>query len=327
MRLLIVCSGNTSKDQHFDLKIHQAFIYEQVESLKLLNVECDYFLIRSKGLLGYLKHFNSLKKALQNNYDLIHAHNGLCGFIANLQREIPVITTFHGSDINLTFLRLVSYFPLWKSSYNIFVSAGQLKKVLFRKKIDVIPCAVDTKTFFPMVDELKYSYNISENQKKIILFSSSFCNNIKNYPLAIASIKKLNTENIELLELKNKSRNEVCLLMNTSNLLLLTSFSEGSPQVIKEAMACNCPIVSTDVGDVREIIGDTEGCYITTFDPSDIAEKISLALQFSQTKGRTNGRERIIKLGLDTESIAKRIFEVYMKILNKTKKDFKNKNL
>ena len=78
--------------------------------------------------------------------------------------------------------------------------------------------------------------------------------------------------------------------------MILTSFSEGSPQIIKESMACNCPIVSTDVGDVRDVIGETEGCYICSYDPKDVADKIKLALTYSEEKGRTNGRKRIIEL-------------------------------
>ena len=94
----------------------------------------------------------------------------------------------------------------------------------------------------------------------------------------------------ELIELDNRNREEVNLLLNACNLLLLTSTSEGSPQVIKEAMACNRPIVATDVGDIRELIGDTEGCYLTSFDPDDVAKKIKLALQFETS---INASERI----------------------------------
>lgn len=105
-------------------------------------------------------------------------------------------------------------------------------------------------------------------------------------------------------------------MINSSDFLLLTSFREGSPQVIKEAMACNCPIVSTDVGDIKWVIGNTEGCYLTTFDPKVVAEKLKMAIEFAQTKGRTNGRDRIIQLGLDAESVAKKVLEVYQKVLN-----------
>jgi glycosyltransferase involved in cell wall biosynthesis len=92
----------------------------------------------------------------------------------------------------------------------------------------------------------------------------------------------------------------------------LTSFHEGSPNVIKEAMACNCPIVSTDVGDVKDVIGNTEGCYITTFDLQDVIRKIKMALDFGK---RTKGRERIMQAGLDSKTIANRIIDVYHQVL------------
>jgi len=122
----------------------------------------------------------------------------------------------------------------------------------------------------------------------------------------------MNISDTELLELKGYNRNQVSLLMNACDVILITSFSEGSPQVIKEAMACNLPIVSTDVGDVKEVIGNTEGCYITSFDPKDVAEKIKMALDFDK---RTNGRERIKKLGLDSESIAMEIIKLYKNVI------------
>ena len=95
------------------------------------------------------------------------------------------------------------------------------------------------------------------------------------------------------------------------DMALMTSFSEGSPQFIKEAMACNLPIVSTDVGDVKEIIQKTEGCYICKNEPEDVAKKIELALDFAK---KTTGREKIQHL--DNRIIAEKIIQVYQNVLN-----------
>jgi len=94
----------------------------------------------------------------------------------------------------------------------------------------------------------------------------------------------------------------------------LTSKWEGSPNIIKEAKACNIPIVCTDVGDVRWLLDGVDGCYITSQNPNDIADKLHRALSFNK---RTTGREKLIQLGLDSTIIAQRIIEIYENVLNK----------
>ena len=105
--------------------------------------------------------------------------------------------------------------------------------------------------------------------------------------------------------------------MNSVDLCLMVSKTEGSPQVIKEAMACNCPIVSADVGDVKEVIGKTEGCFVCFYDPGDVAEKLKMALDYRKIHESTQGRNRIIELGLDSETIAKRIISIYGSVLRR----------
>jgi len=100
--------------------------------------------------------------------------------------------------------------------------------------------------------------------------------------------------------------------MNASNALILSSLSEGSPNIVKEAMACNIPVVATAVGDVAEIIGQTQGCSICRHDPDDLAAGIEKALQHS---GPTTGRIDIPHL--ECSVVAERVIAVYESVLKK----------
>jgi len=309
MKILVVCSGNAPG---FDFKIHQAFIYDQIEAVCRLDstISYDCFFVKGKGIGGYYNNLALLKEKIKEySPSLIHAHGGHVGLLCCLQRKVPVVVTYHGSDINLTASRLVSTAASVLCSKNIFVSRKLVKKMPFKSKSwEVIPCGVDPDVFFPLAKPLaKKELEVQENDN-YILFSSSSENKVKNYTLAKNAMNGIGVEHLK--EIRNRSRAEVNLLLNGAELLLLTSFSEGSPQIIKEAMACNCPIVATDVGDIRELIGDTEGCYIASFDQNDVAEKIKLALAFGK---RTNGREKIGHL--DNRIIVGKIAEVYWEVM------------
>lgn len=304
MKVLVVCSGNV---ENFNFIIHHAFVHEQIEKVKkMYNIEYDTFFIKGKGILGYLKNLNKLKRKIKSyRPDFVHAHFGLSGLLAALQRYVPVLITFHGSDANLPELTRLSKLAAALSQYDIFVSEKLQKKIGGSREYSIIPCGIDLDTFYPVEMKIAREELKLDQQKKYILFASGFDNTIKNAPLAISAVESL-SEKCELIELKNKSRDEVNLLLNACNLLLLTSKSEGSPQVIKEAMACNCPIVATDVGDISDVVGETEGCYITSFNSDDVAEKINKALKFNK---RTNGNKRMSRF--DNELVAKKVFEIY----------------
>lgn len=255
------------------------------------------------------------KKIKEFKPDLIHAHYGLSGLVSCLQRVVAVVITFHGSDAYIFYVKLLSKFAALLSAFNIFVENKIKNKINEHKNNAVIPCGIDLDTFYNMNKAVAREMLGLDKKKHYILFSSRFDNKVKNYSLAKSTLEIVDQQ-IELIELKNKSREEVNLLLNACDLALLTSISEGSPQFIKEAMACNCPIVSTDVGDVKWVVGNTEGCYLTSFDIKVTSDKLREVLEFAAKVGRTKGRERIIQLGLDSETIAKEIIEVYRKVLN-----------
>lgn len=313
MKILIVCSINSG--------YVSPFIRAQAESIAKLGVTIKLFQIKGKGVRGYLSNIFGLKKEIKVfKPDLIHAHYGLSGLLATLQRDIPVIITFHGSDINVKNNIKYSYLAARLSKTNIFVHPTLPTKINFTKlPINLIPCGVNINVFYPknVTNCLQY-FNL-ESHKKNILFSSRFNNPVKNYSLAIRALRQA-CDDINLIELKGYSPQEVNSLMNSVDLLLVTSHSETGPLVVKEAMACNCPVVATDVGDVAWLFGDEPGHFLTSFEPQDVTAKIQAALNFSEQVGRTNGRERIIELGLDSETIARRIINVYESVLKKNAK-------
>lgn len=311
MKVLIVCSGNAP---NFDFQKHQAFIYDQVEAAKRADpsIAFDYFFITGKGLKGYLGSLKELKKKLKaERYHCIHAHVAASALLANLQRQVPVVATFHGSDINDIRLRFLSLWVELLSKQTIYVSEQLLKKAFFyfKHKAQVIPCGVDFGFFFPRSKEASKAQMGLLPEKKYILFSSSFDNTVKNYPLAAEALSRINNPNLQLLELKGYRRDEVAVLLTAVDAALMTSHTEGSPQFIKEAIACGCPVVSTDVGDVKSVIENIEGCFITSRQPEDVASKILQALNFSAP---INGRERIQRF--DNELIAKRLISLYQSI-------------
>jgi glycosyltransferase involved in cell wall biosynthesis len=316
VNVLIICSGNV---YNFIFEIHQAFIFDQINAINKINPNIIFqkFFIIGKGWTGYLRSFKKLKNNInKNNIDIIHAHGGLSGLLANFQRKIPVLTTFHGSDINIKKNRYLSAIAKLYSKEIIYVSKRLEEKSFFKnKKQNIIPCGINFGIFKPYDKYLCKKEFQLENDKKYILFASSFSNKRKNYELLKRSLQLFKKKYIKVLELKNFNRKQVARLMNAVDICVMTSYSEGSPQFIKEAMACNCPIVSTDVGDVREVIDQTEGCYITEFDAEDVAKKIRKALKFGK---RTDGRNKVRRF--DNKFIAAKVIKVYEKILG-VKKD------
>ena len=308
MKILIVCSGNSGKIS--------PFIKEQANFLKRLNIDIEYFLIEGKGLSGYLKNYPTLKTKIKAyNPNIIHAHYGLSGMLAVLQRQIPVIVTFHGSDLNNGgIIKAISILASRFSKYNIFVSMKLAQNAVACQKSSVISCGVD------MDYAIQLDKNICRNKlglildNKYILFSSAFDNPVKNYKLAQLAVGNL--DNVKLIELKGYTRDEVNLLMNACDLLLVTSFNESGPLVIKEAIACGCPVVSTDVGDAKEIIGNIDGCYISDFSADEISKKIQLIFDSGK---RIDSRNRIYELELDAESIAKKIVAIYEDCIDSNK--------
>lgn len=307
MKALIVCREKQGYTDNL-----APFVREQVEALSKAGISCGYFKVTASGLKGYLQNYSLLKKEIEKfNPDIIHAHYGLCGLLANLQRKVPVVTTYHGSDINSSKTRFLSKLSICLSSWNIFVSQKTLDIAKPKGKFSLIPCGINLEDY-PVIGKQEARKIMGlDPDKKYVLFSSSLDNKVKNPELALETMQ--NIPEVELLELKGYSRKEVATLMNAVDCLLMTSHTEGSPQVIKEAVACGCPIVSVDVGDVKDNIKGIQSCRICNAKANELSNSIKSVISSS----RYDGNSIITSLGLDNSHIAKKIIKIYHSIVYK----------
>lgn len=307
MRILIVANHNPGK--------FNSFITEQVDSIRKLGIDVDYYGVHGKGIIGYLSNLKALKNKIREyRPDLIHAHYGLSGLLSNLQRMVPVITSYHGSDIHsgrraLFFSKVASRL----SAYNIFVSNRLLEQSGYKgNKKSIISCGIDMNTFHP-IDRAVARKSIGwDPNGTYVFFGGAFDNHVKNSPLAKAAVAQI--EGVQLMEMRGYTREDVNLAMNAADCLLMTSHREGGPLVVKEAMACGTPVVAVKVGDVEETMTGVEGCYVASHDVKDVASCLRQALSF---QGKTKGRQRIIDLGLPMEQVAEQIIQIYHIVLNK----------
>ena len=310
MNVLLVHSGNAvSKSSDY------TFVREQGEALRNLGVNVFYYVVKGKGSKGYLSSLSGLKESIKNNHiDLVHAHYGLCGALSVLQRKVPVVITFHNGETLTSKGKLISSIAAWFSKYNIFVAQHIHDSLFLVPKIySIIPCGIDLNQL-PIIDKDK-AVDSMGLRKDIpnILFGGSFTNARKNYPLAKEATSLLPYE-VNLIEMKGFTRSQVNMLLCGCDVFLMPTKSEGSPQVVKEALACNCPIVATGVADIPNLLSGVSECYTTDFDASEIADRIDAIIKAGK---RSNGRQKVIALKLDNPQVALRIKRVYESVLKK----------
>lgn len=310
MKVLFISSGKSGSVSYV--------VRNQGESLEAAGIRIDYFTIKP-GLFGYLSAIPSIRRIYKNGgFDLTHAHYSLSGFAAALAGTKPLVVSLMGSDaLSSCLLRWILFFfakYLWDATV---VKTEQMKDKLGLSESFIIPNGVNLERFKPMVKSEARKHINYPLKRRLILFIATSNRPEKNYKLALKAVSLLNDKNLDLCHVSNVSNKEIPYYLNAADLLLLTSKYEGSVNVVKEAMACNCPVVATNVGDVEIVLGDTQGCKITSFDPENIAEKIRMTLE---SDNRTNGFQRIKALGLDSQKIADKIIGIYKVLILKAKK-------
>jgi len=302
MKVLFVRSGNNGDDI---ISTNQGY------SLIKEGIEVIYFDVVGKGLVGYLSNIIKLRTFIKKrNPDLIHAHYSFCGIVSVLSlTNKPIITSLMGSDIKAdrSFRRVLLFFNrfFWK---RCIVKSRELKDSIGINNALVIPNGVDFEVFYPL-DKIEARRKLNwPLSKKIILFASDPTRKEKNVKLVYEALDLLDFPH-ELKTLSKVNHSDMVYYYNAADIVLLTSLWEGSPNVIKEAAACNRPIVATNVGDIKKNIGMVEGCFITKHDSKEIADKIKSAIKFNSTNSRDKIRH------LNAKAISKELLLVYNEIL------------
>lgn len=287
-------------------------VLEQIKSLGKL-CDSDLFVYKTGGLAMYVMAvFKFLFKVDVDKCDVIHVHFSRSFLVCMLCRK-PTVVSFMGTDvignslINKIIYKIINYFKVHK----IYKS----QKMVLKKDsyVHIVPNGVDFDKFFPMEKSLAREKLNLNNDITYILFLSNPNRPEKNYEIAKKSFEIFQNSHkgkCQLLVIFNISHELIPYYINSSDVLLLTSEYEGSPNVIKEALACNVPIVSTDVGDVKEMLFGINGCYVGDLNPEILAGFLQKAVRVSKTDGRR--RIRHLEIG----NVADRIYDIYKKALS-----------
>lgn len=307
-----------------------SFVKTQAESLKRAGIDVELLVMRggNRKLLYPKAVFELRKRLQQSSIDLVHAHFGYVGLVARTQWKAPLVVTYHGDDLLGTInergkkelwsvLAASACKRLARHVDAAIVQSQQMARQLKKSNVFVIPHEVDLEVFKPTDRaEARRALGLRAD-KKYLLFAANPEIPVKRFSLAKAAANVLDQQDAftELLVVHKAPQWRLALYMSACDVLVFPSYQEGSPNIIKQAMACNLPIVATDVGDVRQLIGKTRDCYIC---PPDARKFAACMKEVLSRRQRTDGRNHIRHL--NTESVSGRIIDVYRQVLKNREK-------
>lgn len=308
------------------------FVEQQIKGLSQIGLDVDVMFVdrAQRGMRAYLGLGGQIRSRIADlQPDLVHIMYGgvMADKVTRAVDDRPTVVSFCGSDLLGELLsgyvrKLIAGYGLLAShraarrASGIVVKSKNLQDALpddvSRSKVRIIPNGIDLERFKPLSrdkcrDRLRWSACCFH-----VVFPANSGDPRKRPDLAWAAIEALNRFGIraEMHRLQSLPHDEVPVWLNASDVVLLTSLHEGSPNIVKEALACNIPVVSVDVGDVRERIQGIDGCYLALPDPDDLAAKLRLVYTGSR---RVGGRINMQELSL--ERVALRLKEFYGEVL------------
>jgi glycosyltransferase involved in cell wall biosynthesis len=288
---------------HGDWSIHEGFLQ------KIAGHNPLYYAIRGSMLYPRI-----LESSLTEEYDIVHVNSGVVAPLGVLQPDRPLVMTFWGDDVlgyRLAGLQpKMTKFCATQSDY-VIVRSQEMRDAL-PCDASIIPSGVDLSKFEPM-DQTEAREAVGwEPTGRHVIFPYHRGHTKKRYPVAKRTVEKVNEaldEPVRLQEVYDADHDEMSLYYNAADVLLLPSLREGSPNTVKEAMACNLPVVSTDVGDTRTRLGPVKNSYVCSTD----SELVDAVVSVLETGDRSDGREYVRDVSL--ERMADQILSIYDSLL------------
>ena len=301
------------------------FIARQAEFLRREGIEVDLFPFRAeRSPANYLAAWREVQRRLtQGSYDLVHAQFGQSGITA-LPRRVPLVVTFRGDDLEGIIgergryvpagwlLRLLSRTVARRADAAIVVSEHMKRYLPASVGAHVLPSGIDLDLFRPEPQQLARSRLGLPADRKLVLFVGNPDLARKRYGLAQEAVGVVNRSMpTQLIPGWERPHAEIAALMNACDALVFTSMQEGSPNAVKEALACNLPVVSVAVGDVPLRLAGIAGCELC---PDDRADTIATALERVLRRGsRTVSRAAV--QDLDERLLTLRLIDIYRSVL------------
>ena len=321
LRVLMVTSEWPTAERPY----HAPYLKRQVDFLRRGGIDVDVFAFRgARKPLNYLRARRRLQAQLSaHRYDVVHAQFGQSALLV-WPRRIPLVVTFHGCDLQgvkrpdgrmsasgWILQRLCR--AIGRRADAVIVVSDRMRQFLPPSvQAPVIPTGIDFDTVPRITTEEARRQLGLPLDERLVLFVGNPNEPVKRHHLAEAAVTCLGrTLAARLIVGWGRQPAEILLLMTACDVLVVSSIQEGSPGVVKEALACNLPVVSVDVGDVPTRLAGVEGCEVCTDDsPATIAAALARVLARG---ARINGRERVREL--DERVLASRVIAIYQSIV------------
>jgi glycosyltransferase involved in cell wall biosynthesis len=326
MRVLFLTSTYPSEDAPG----YAPYMADQVRSLRAAGADIDLldFNPRRTRLNYGLIVPRLIQKLLSNRHDVVHTHHTYSFLLADLARavarsEIPVVLTNHEGEASDTDGKMRTWHPtsllrhsLWlkrlaakRADVTIYVSERLSNAVLVYGSHVIIPCGVDLDKFRPVERSWCREQLGIPHEAFVMFFPPDPKDKLKRFSLAEATFDIVRQHRRAGLLLTGGSipHNAMPLYYNAADVILQSSYYEGSPTIVKEALACEVPVVSTDVGDTRDLVRGIPYCSVCRDIPEELAEHVLLC----RGERAIGGRERLREKGLGLDQVAQRLIQIY----------------